>query len=106
MADLYIKRGSTFTAVTTYTPPAGGLPNLIGATVTSQIKDSEGTLHDLDCTLDGTGLVITSTADFAQVEEWAAGSAQWDIRVEIGGVCIYTDTAIFPVKPQVTIKKA
>jgi hypothetical protein len=98
-----IKRGSTFTASTVYTPEAGGLPNLIGGTVTSQVLDHCGTRHSLSCTINGAGLVITTGATAAQVAEWATGLAKWDIRVEIGGVVVYTDTAELLIAPQITL---
>lgn len=102
LAPIPIKRGSTFTASTIYTPEAGGLPNLIGGTATSQVLDHCGTRHSLTCTINGAGLVITTGATAAQVGEWATGLAKWDIRVEVGGVVVYTDTAELLVEPQIT----
>lgn len=103
IAPIPIKRGGTFTAATTYTPAAGGTPNLLGATVTSQVLDNCKDRHSLSCTLNGSGLVITSTATGSQTYDWASGPAKWDIRVEVGGVVIYTETADLVIGDPVTL---
>lgn len=97
-----IKRGSSFGSTTTYTPPAGGLPNLLGATVTSQVLDSCKELHSLECTLDETGLIVTTQAYGAETATWSTGPAKWDIRIEIGETVIYTDTADLTILANIT----
>lgn len=87
----------------TYSPPAGGLPNLLGSTITSQVLDVSGTRRTLDASLDGTGLIITLVADEADTAQWAVGMAQMDVRVEKSGSVIYTDTLPFPIIPEITL---
>lgn len=103
IAPIPIKRGGTFTASTTYTPAAGGTPNLLGATVTSQVLDSCKARHSLACALNGAGLVITSTASASLTYGMSSGPAKWDIRVELGGVVIYTETADLIIGDPVTL---
>lgn len=103
IAPIPLKRGGTFTATTTYTPAAGGSPNLLGATVTSAVLDSCKDRHSLSCSLDGTGLIITSTASASLTYAMASGPAKWDIRVEVGGVVIYTETADLILGDPVTL---
>ena len=103
MSSFNFKRGGTFTAVVTYTPAQGGLANLLGSTITSDIKDSAGTIHPLTVSLDGTGLVITLSDPYGDTDDYATGEAKWDIRVLISGTVIYSETVTFTVIPQITI---
>lgn len=104
MSSFNFKRGGTFTATVTYTPPQGGLANLLGSTITSDIKDSSGTMHSLTTSLDGTGLIITVSDPATDTEDYATGEAKWDIRVKLNtGVVVYSSTVTFTVLPQITV---
>lgn len=102
-SDIKFKRGSSFAMTITYSPPEGGLPNLLGADIESQVLDIAGIRHDLSASLDGTGLIITLEADAESTVKWAVGLAYMDVKVSVGGSVIYTDTLPFPIIPQVTI---
>ena len=103
MSDLTFKRGSTFSATATWTPVAGGLANLSGCTVTSDVKDAAGDLQALTVSVDGTHLIVTLTATAASTAEWTVGPARWDIRVlQAGGTVFYTETKQITVVPEVT----
>lgn len=103
MSSFSFKRGGSFQAAVTYTPTAGGLANLTGTTITSDILDSAGVVHPLTTSLDGTGLIITITEPAGSSAEWSTGAAKWDIRVELNtGVVIYSSTVTFTVLPQIT----
>ena len=103
MSSFNFKRGGTFTATVTYTPPQGGLANLLGSTITSDIKDSAGTVHSLATSLDGTGLIITVGDAYTETATWATGEAKWDIRVLVSGTVIYSETVTFTVVPAITL---
>lgn len=96
-------RGTDFGGSITYTPPVGGLPNLIGATITSQVKDAAGCRHDIPMTLDGAGLVMTYAVDKYDTAKWAPGLAYWDLRADYGtGLGIGTYKVAFTVAEPVT----
>jgi len=103
MSSFTFKRGGTFTATVTYTPEAGGLSDLLGSTITSDIRDSAGVYHSLSTSLDVTGLVITISDPYGDTADWATGEAKWDIRVSEGGVVFYSQTISFTVIPAVTL---
>ena len=104
MSSFNFKRGGTFTATITYTPEQGGLANLLGTTITSDILDSAGVVHSLTTSLDGTGLIITATDPAADCAEWSTGAAKWDIKVKLNtGVVVYSSTVTFTVIPQITV---
>jgi len=103
MSSFNFKRGGSFSAAVTYTPPEGGLANLLGTTITSDILDAAGVVSPLTISLNNTGLVITATEPAGSSELWATGPAKWDIRVAlITGVLIYSLTVTFTVLPQIT----
>ena len=102
MSDFTFKRGSSFSATVTYTPAQGGLANLIGATITSSIKDANGVTDNLVTSLNGAGLVITATRDELYTADWHTGEARWDILVSISGTVFYSETIEFTVIPEVT----
>lgn len=101
--DIIFKREATFLATVTYAPDPGGLPNLIGCTVTSSILDSGRNRYPLTVTLAGDGLSFTCEADSANTATWDTGDAQWDIRFEIGGIVFYSQTIMLTVASQVTL---
>ena len=105
MSSFNFKRGGTFTATITYTPEVGGLANLLGTTIASDILDSAGVVHTLSTSLNNTGLVITATDPAGDTDDWATGPAKWDIRVETNvGVVVYSSTVTFTVIPQITVR--
>lgn len=104
MSSFNFKRGGTFTATVTYTPEPGGLANLIGTTIKSDILDSAGVVHPLASSLNNTGLVMTISDPATDTEDWATGPAKWDIKVTLNtGVVIYSSTVTFTVIPQITV---
>jgi hypothetical protein len=103
MSSFTFKRGGTFTATVTYTPEVGGLSDLLGSTITSDIRDSAGVYHSLSTSLNGAGLVITISDPYGDTADWATGEAKWDIRVSEGGVVFYSQTISFTVIPAVTL---
>ena len=104
MSSFNFKRGGTFSGTVTYVPPQGGLANLLGTTITSDILDSAGVVHPLTLSLDGTGLIITFTDPATDSADYATGPAKWDIRVKLNtGVVIYSSTVTFTVLPQITV---
>jgi len=104
MSSFNFKRGGTFTATVTYTPEVGGLANLLGTTIESDILDSAGVVHPLATSLDGTGLIITVSDPATDTDDWSTGPAKWDIKVTLNtGVVIYSSTVTFTVIPQITV---
>ena len=104
MSSFNFKRGGSFSAAVTYTPEAGGLANLLGTTITSDIVDSAGVRHNLTTSLNGAGLVITITDPATSTDEYSTGPAKWDIKVTLNtGVVIYSSTVTFTVLPQITL---
>ena len=104
MSSFNFKRGGTFTATVTYTPEAGGLANLTGTTIASDIVDSAGVRHNLSTSLNGTGLIITITDPATSTDDYETGPAKWDIKVTLNtGVVIYSSTVTFTVLPQITL---
>jgi hypothetical protein len=104
MSSFNFKRGGTFSGTVTYTPPVGGLENLLGTTITSDVLDSAGVVHPLTLSLDNTGLIITFTDPATDSDDYATGPAKWDIRVQLNtGVVIYSSTVTFTVLPQITV---
>jgi len=91
------KRGATFAPTITYTPQEGGLATLVGATITSRIKDkSKQTAVSLVPTIAADGLSFTLAAQ-GSTRGWTPGMKSWDIKVSIGDVVFYTNTVIFEV---------
>jgi hypothetical protein len=104
MSSFNFKRGGTFQSTVTYTPEAGGLANLTGTTITSDILDAAGVVSNLTTSLDVTGLIITITEPATSSALWATGPAKWDIRVKLNtGAVIYSSTVTFTVLPQITL---
>ena len=104
MSSFNFKRGGSFSATVTYTPETGGLANLTGTIITSDILDSAGVRHNLTTSLNNTGLVITITDPATSTDEYSTGPAKWDIKVTLNtGVVIYSSTVTFTVLPQITL---
>jgi hypothetical protein len=93
------KRGSTFAATCTYTPPAGGPANLNSVTLSSDIIDSQSSKYD--CTITKTG-ALTFTVSFADTSTWSLGQAKWDIRFVNAGVVYFSETMRLNIIEQVT----
>lgn len=68
-----------FSGTITFTPSAGSVPNLIGATVSVKVEDSRGAVHPLTTSVNGSGLIITYSATAAQTKTWSHGLASMDI---------------------------
>lgn len=100
--SLCFKRGSSFTARVTYVPPEGGLANLIGATVTSQIRRNGVHIADLDAEVAADGMSFTLTADEADTATWPVAALQWDIRIAYNDAVIYSETINLSVLYAVT----
>lgn len=94
------KRGTSFSASVVWNPEVGGLPDLIGVTVTSTIIDSQQNEYDLACTvsIDGLSVACLYAGD---TSAWATGSARWDLKFDNGSV-FYSDTMRLDVIGQVT----
>lgn len=99
---LNFKRGTTFDATVVYTPPAGGVPNLIGATITSRLKAANGWFVDLVPTIAPNGLSFSLRSPTGTTNTWHTAIVQWDIKIVIGGVTTFTDTASLNIQDTVT----
>ena len=84
-----IKRGSTFVMKATYTPAGSDLPSLEGAVLTSQVRKGRF-VQTLDVALAPDGL--TFTVDGGDTTTWPLGLIDWDVRIDLDGSVIYTDT--------------
>lgn len=95
-----IKQGATFAVHGTYTPAAGALPSLQGATITSQIRKNGKLVAALDVELapDGMSFLV----DGGSTAAWPTGRVDWDMRIVIGNSVYYTDTAELLVASAVT----
>lgn len=97
-------RGDQFTGTVYYAPPKGGLPNLLGYTVTSKVLDFSGNRHEGTCVLANDGLSVTVTFPFSITKDWAIGLARWNIRFELGESAFSTAMTEFEVQnPPTTI---
>lgn len=95
------KRGTSFGASVDYTPPVGGLANLIGVTVTSTLIDSDRNEYELVTVVAGNGLSFT--AEYAgDSGDWAIGTARWDIKFTINNTVFYSETMRLDIVGQVT----
>jgi hypothetical protein len=95
------KRGTSFGSSCVYTPEAGGIPNLIGVTVTSSIIDADRNEFDLVTVVAGNGLSFTATY-VGSTSDWAIGTARWDIKFSNNGSVFYSETMRIDVIGQVT----
>jgi hypothetical protein len=95
-----IKQGATFAVRGTYTPAAGALPNLQGATITSQIRMKGKLIAELDVELANDGMSFL--VDGGSTAGWPAGRVDWDMRIVIGNSVYYTDTAELLVASAIT----
>lgn len=96
------KRGDTFTVTVRWRPKQGGLQNLLGASITSQVRDYKASYYDMTCTLAGDGMSFVVTAPYSITQRFSTGVASWDARIEIGGTVIHTPTLNFAVTTEVT----
>ena len=96
------KRGTSFEASVDYTPPSGGLANLIGVTVTSTIIDADRNEYDLTVTVAGDGLSFTAVYA-GDTGSWGIGTARWDIKFLNNDSVFYSDTMRLDVIGQVTV---
>lgn len=102
MADFTtFKREASFVAEMVWTPAAGEPANLIGCTVTSAVLDADRKRHELVVTnpsADGINYLVRQD----ETDDWAVGTAYWDVRIYNGSSIVYTTTWNFTVIPQVT----
>jgi hypothetical protein len=103
-ATLQIKCGATFRALCTYLPPDGGLASLVGAEITSQVRNSGALVADLNCDLAADGMSFVLSAD--DTSDWPTTTLQWDIRIEVDGEVVYTETVALQVLYNVTAENA
>ena len=96
------KRGTSFEASVDYTPPAGGLANLIGVTVTSTIIDADRNEFELVTVVADNGLSFTAEY-VGDTGDWAVGTARWDIKFTNNDSVFYSDTMRLDVIGQVTV---
>jgi hypothetical protein len=101
MTKIPFKIGATFAPVLTFAPAPGGLPNLIGATITSQIRMGPNLLSALTPVLAPDGLSFTLSVP-GGTSSWPAGDAIWDVKIVVGGSTYYSDTAIVAITRGVT----
>ena len=93
------KRGSTFAATATYTPPAGGPANLNSVSIESDVIDSNNSVYS--CTITKTG-ALTFTVFFNDTSSWALGQAKWDVKFINAGVVYFSETMRLNIIEQVT----
>ena len=94
------KRGSTFAASATYTPPAGGPANLNSVTIESDVIDAGGSVYSLSIVKTGN---LTFNLSYQDTTGWALGQAKWDIKFINAGVVFFTETMRLNVAEQVTV---
>lgn len=100
MTTIAWKRGATFAANCVYTPTDGALADLLGATITSQIRHNGKLVADLQATIAADGLSF-ELEDAAGVD-FPLGQCLWDIRIAVADAVIYTDTITLNVVDHVT----
>lgn len=104
--SLKFKRGATFRAVCTYIPPeGGGLPSLDGAQITSELRvpPAGKLVQELTVQPAVDGMSFTLYATDKETTLWPIAALAWDIRVEIDGEVIYTETIALQVIQQITL---
>lgn len=95
------KRTAQFYALCEYTPAEGGLSNLLGTVVTSQVRTRTGTLvADLTALMADDGLSFTLTCD--DTSTWPLDTLLWDVCVTFDGVRILTSTVTIACVQNVT----
>lgn len=77
-------RGDSFGCTWTWTPSAGEPADLLGVTITSDIRDHCGNLYSLDVEIAVDGLSFT-TIYVGDTSDWSIGQANWDIRFVFPG---------------------
>ena len=93
------KKGSSFGAEGVYTPETGGPTNLTGVTIESSIRDSRNNIYTLSVTIiDSTHFALS----YDLTDDWALGSAFWDLKFSKDGVVFYSDTVVINVLKNVT----
>jgi hypothetical protein len=80
-----LKRGQTFNGNIQYVPRSGNLPNLLGCTARSKIKDAAGVRHSLTCTIAADGLSVLCYGSPSLTKNFAIGNAYWDLAIVYDG---------------------
>lgn len=96
------KQGRTFKPTVFFVPEKGGLQNLIGWTVTCEVRDSIGTRWEVTATVAADGMSINLYLDAETTMKWAVGIASIDLRYTDGGDTETTETLQFEVTEAVT----
>lgn len=102
LTSFTFKRGDSFAARVRFRPQQDGLQNLLGASITSKVKDHRNSYFNLDCTLSGDGLEILVSASSYVTDDFSLGVAKWDVRIDLGATVIHTPTIQFVVVDEVT----
>ena len=95
------KRATTFYATCTYQPETGGPSDLSGLTITSDIRDANGTIYSCTVAINNSNQFSVSYADSSN---WAIGTAYWDIKFSNNGVVFFSDTIVLNIIKNVTIE--
>jgi hypothetical protein len=95
------KRGASFNVTARYNPTGADRPNLIGATITSQIRRNGSLVATLTCVLATNGMSWTMRAPTI-TKNWPLGYADWDVRIEVDGAVAFTSTAKLNIISSVT----
>ena len=97
------KRGASFVARCTYAPVEGAVPSLVGAAITSHIRRAGDLVQELVCQLAADSMSFDLLADESDTAGWPATTLAWDIRIELDGDVIYTETLSLRVIDAVTL---
>lgn len=96
------KRGTNFGSSTVFSPEAPpAIQTLSGVTVTSTIIDADRNVYPLTVVVAGN--FLSFTADYSgSTDDWAIGTARWDIKFSQGTTVFYSDTMRLDIVGQVT----
>lgn len=100
MVKIGLKRGSTFSMKGTYSPVPGALESLTGAVVTSQVRKGGALVRNIDVEVAPDGMSFAMEG--GDTTDWPLGLLEWDVRIELDGVAIYTDTVLVDLLKNVT----
>lgn len=102
--SLRIKRGDTFLLAFAAKTDEGTVQDLTGYAVTSQVRSAQGALvADLDVAIvDAVAGSLTLGATAAATAAWPLGKLVADLRLEVGGDVLHTETLELVVIEAVT----
>jgi len=96
------KRGDTFAPTMSYQTDQGVPASLVGYEVTSQVRNGRfGIVETLvvEVTNAAGGLFTIEPVD---TSDWPLGVVQWDIRYDLNGNVMHTETVDIRIKREVT----